>query len=95
MCATVFGASLGYVSNANVPFDVSTTMTGPAPTWADAIVGVVANTADRTQANALKPSLRGTDGFSNRPAKRGLGQIVRRTVEKLGSPVTVPTLEDV
>ena len=28
MCATVFGASFGYVSNSNVPFIVSTTMTG-------------------------------------------------------------------
>src|SRR5688572_20177403 len=31
MCATVFGASFGYVSNSNVPFSVSTTITGPAP----------------------------------------------------------------
>src|SRR5690349_13522333 len=32
MCATVFGASFGYVSNSNVPFSVSTTtIDGPAP----------------------------------------------------------------
>src|SRR5262245_1436499 len=31
MCSTVFGASFGYVSNSNVPFIVSTTITGPAP----------------------------------------------------------------
>src|SRR5688572_16252971 len=32
MCATVFGASLGYVSITNVPlFAVSNTMSGPAP----------------------------------------------------------------
>jgi hypothetical protein len=30
MLATVFGASSGYVSNSNAPFEVSTTMTGPA-----------------------------------------------------------------
>src|SRR6478672_4812473 len=28
MCATVFGASSGYVSNSNVPLEVSTTITG-------------------------------------------------------------------
>src|SRR5918993_1716707 len=31
MLATVFGASSGYVSNSNDPFDVSTTITRPAP----------------------------------------------------------------
>jgi hypothetical protein len=31
MCATVFGASSGYVSISITPFEVSSTMIGPAP----------------------------------------------------------------
>src|SRR6185503_13711351 len=44
MCATVFGASFGYVSNSNVPFSVSTTtIDGPAP--GDILAGACANAA--------------------------------------------------
>src|SRR6187399_2416660 len=44
MCLTVFGASVGKVSNSNVPFSVSTTMTGPVA-LAVGVAGFVAGWA--------------------------------------------------
>src|SRR3954468_24822431 len=44
--ATVLGASFGYVSNSNVPFDVSTTTTGPSG-WA---VGTISSNHENTKA---------------------------------------------
>src|SRR5437867_3588487 len=51
MCATVLGASLGYVSNSIVPLLVSTTTTGPAPDDGLAVCAA-AGTAMTASANA-------------------------------------------
>src|SRR5438045_516730 len=69
MCATVLGASTGYVSTTNVPFDVSTTSSGPA---AGSCSGAAAAaTQTKTAAHVVLPIIGDADARAVRPDRAG------------------------
>src|SRR5437867_11174249 len=79
MCATVFGASPGKVSNSNVPFDVSTTITGPRASCAPAALAAQMRAAQtpltrtlarmrHADARAVRPNRAGATARRERPA---------------------------
>src|SRR5581483_325143 len=102
MCATVFGASSGKVSMENVPFDVSTTITGAAPC---ATMPTMKRTTAENAAHAENDDLRESGGFrvlvdiiasrgSRRPARTRRGSHKYRTSGKAAGRRSGPRTPD-